>query len=77
MKFITIFAETKARRGDGEYGVCAKERKGVAAEVLMATPAARGTVMGASTPMKMCIQADLETTGALRHELKQLGEICV
>ena len=36
---------------------------------------------GVSTTMKMCIQADLDTTGAIRHmnknRVEQVGESCV
>ena len=38
---------------------------------------ARGTVRGVSTTMKMCIQADLDTAGAIRHMNKNKSERAV
>ena len=37
MMFMSVW-ETKARRGDGKKGVCTRERKGMTAGLLMATP---------------------------------------
>ena len=48
--------------------------KGPPCTVHNRVPGLNARSWGASTPMKMCIQADLDTTGALRHMNKNISE---